>query len=142
MVSARKPTGRAMSVPAGLAVGALTGVAVTLIGSALLAYLINREQIPVTALGYGTMVILFLASAAGSALAAGKIKHLHLQVSLMTGGVFFLILLGINALFFGGQYRGIGVTAAAILAGSFIQLLTRMGKGRGVRRLYRKGGVR
>ena len=142
MVHSGKPTGRALSMPAGLAIGAAASVATTLAGSAILAYLIHKEYLRVDTLGYGVMVILFLAAAAGSALAVGRIKHLHLQVCLLSAGIFYGILLGIHALFFDSGYTATGITAAVILPGSIVPVIPRIRKGRGMRRLYRKGRVR
>ncbi len=68
--------------------------------------------------GYGAMIVLVIASAMGAWTAEGRIQRMRLQVCLLSGLSYFLALLSATALFFGGQYSGIGVTALAILAGS------------------------
>lgn len=107
-----------MSMPAGLAIGLAASLSITLLCTALIANLILSEKMNEAALGYGAMAILLLSSGAGSLIASVLIKHRWLLVSLGAGGIYFLTLLAITALFFGGQYQGIGVTALMILAGS------------------------
>ena len=41
-----------------------------------------------------------------------------MQMCLLTGVCYYLALLAMTALFFGGQYSALGVTALAVLAGS------------------------
>lgn len=118
MVVNRKATGKAISIPLGLGIGLIVCMAITLITSAISANLILNERIGEGAMGYCAMVTLLLSSAAGAWLAAVLIKHRWMIVCMGVGGIYFLTLLGITALFFGGQYQGIGVTALMILGGS------------------------
>ena len=130
MLQNRKPTGRAMSIPGGLAVAAGVSVAVTVLLSLLLAKLIVDEQMGMEHAGYGTMILLMTASFLGAVTAQRKIKHRKALVCLLSGLVYYGILLGFTALFFGGQYTGAGVTGLVILAGSGTAALTAAGKGR------------
>ena len=134
MVINRKPTGRASSMPAGLIVGALCGLVGTLLFSAILAKLVDSEIIPQDKVGYGIMVLLLICAFLGANEACRRIKRQYLIVCAISAGVYFLILLSITALFFGGQYSGIGVTAILILCGSILAAFTRSRKGEGRKR--------
>lgn len=130
MVANQKPTGRAMSMPAGLTLGAAVSLALTMIVSAIIAMLAEKEIIPESSIGYGVIVLLLTASAAGAFTANGKIRRRKLLVSLLSGVIYYAILLGITALFFGGQFQGMGVTALLVLAGAALPiLLNQQGRG-------------
>ncbi len=53
MVANKKITGRATSLPAGLAIGAACSLAATLVLTAILAKLVEAETLPVEKVGYG-----------------------------------------------------------------------------------------
>lgn len=131
MVVNQKPTGRAMSMPGGLAIGGVTSLSVTLIIAAILAKLVEGETMPESSIGYGVMVLLMLASFAGAMVSCGKIKRQRLAVCLLSGVIYFLTLMAITALFFGGQYSAVGVTALLVLCGSALAILAGMGGKRG-----------
>lgn len=114
----RKSNGRAMSMPVGAAYGAIVALMWTLITSGVLAWLINGQILQEEAIGYGSMVILLTASILGALLANGKVKRQRLVTCACTGIIYFLTLMALTAMFFGGQYNGIGVTALLILGGS------------------------
>lgn len=142
MVVNQKPTGRAMSMPAGLVFGAFISLGVTLLTAAVLAKLVDMERLAWENIGYGIMVLLLLASFSGAMAAYAKIKRQRLLVCAISGAVYFGILLSITALFFGGQFDSVGVTAALVLAGSIAAgLLGLRGegkrKGKKVRLLHR-----
>lgn len=118
MVVNQKPTGRALSMPAGLAFGGVISLGVTLITAAILAKLVDMEKLPWENIGYGITVLLLLASFSGAMAAYAKIKRQRLLVCAASGGIYFGILLSITAFFFGGQYEAVGVTAALVLSGS------------------------
>ena len=139
MVTQRKATGRASSLPGGLAWGALVSLAITLIGSGLVAILVDRGTMPVNGIGYGAMVILVVSALSGSWIAWKRIQRLRLQVCLISGAVYYLMLLGITILFFGGQFHGMGVTALMVACGSTLAILGGFSKGRGGKRPYRRG---
>lgn len=129
-----KPTGRAMSMPAGLAVGGLTSLGVTLAGVAVLAWLIHGERMEMESIGYGILVLLLIASYLGAITAFRKIRRRRMLVCAASGAVYLGSLLCIPALFFGGQYSGIGVTTLLVLAGSGCAGLLGLRQGRGVGR--------
>ncbi len=138
MVTNRKSSGRAMTLPGGVLMGACAAMLWTIGGAALTALLIDREVLAQTAIGYGSMVILLTASILGSSLAWQKVKHQRAVVCLCAGAAYFLMLLAATALFFGGQYHAVGITAALILAGSGSVVLMGLGKGNRPARKMRK----
>ena len=142
MVTNRKPTGRASSIPAGLAVGAAVNVVITCFSALALGKLVDSQKMQWENIGYGIMLLLLAASFAGACAAYAKIKRQRLMVCLLSGMVYFAILLSVTALFFGGQYEAVGVTAALVLAGSGTAGLLGLGSKRGgktgkLRRHYR-----
>lgn len=114
----KKHTGRAVSIPAGLAWGGGTSLGCTLLFTAVIGKLLDMEKITWENVGYGVMCLLLAASFLGAAFAYRKIKRQRIVVCLMSGMVYFVILLCITALFFGGQYEAVGVTFALVIGGS------------------------
>lgn len=140
MVVNQKVTGTASTMPGGLALGAAVSLLVTLFGSVLSAWLVARESIPESGIGYCAMVILLLAGIAGSAVAVERIKRRRMLVCMLSGGIYYACLLGMTALFFGGQYQGMGVTALMVFCGVMLVLLAGIRReGRGD---YRKTKIR
>ena len=124
-------TGRASSMAAGLTFGAGTALAITIRGSAILAKLVDGEWLEEGNVGYGIMGMLLLASYLAAMVSYGKIKRQRLLVCLSTGGIYFGLLLSITALFFGGQYSGVGVTALLIVCGAILAILPGFSQKRG-----------
>jgi hypothetical protein len=118
MVVNKKVTGKAISMPFGLAIGLTVCIAITLIVAGISANLILNQRIGEGAIGYCALLALLLASSAGAWMAAVLVKRRWMIVCMVVGGCYFLTLLGVTALFFGGQYQGIGATALTILGGS------------------------
>lgn len=118
MVRNSKSTGRALSMPAALAIGALVSLIITVLAAALLAKLVDTERLQWNNIGYGIMLLILMASFFGAVIACEKVKRQRLVISFLSGIVYFGILLSITALFFGGQYEAVGVTALLVLGGS------------------------
>lgn len=118
MMVNQKVTGTAVSMPLGIGIGCGISMILTLLGAGVVAKMISEEILEETAIGYGAMAIILLSSILGSVIAVNKVKKRKLQVSLLVGGGYFLLLLVMTALFFGGQYQGMGVTALLVFAGS------------------------
>lgn len=140
MSAKKKMSGTAFSIPVGLGFSLLTSLGITLFGAAVIAWMLNGEKMGEGSIGYASMVILALAAGFGAFTGVRTIKKLRLQVCMMSGGIYLLTLLAITALFFGGQYQGIGACALIILAVcAVIAFLPsgnpRMGKGK--KRVYR-----
>ena len=132
MVTNRKVYGRAMSMPAGIGLGASISLLVMLLGCGITAMLLDQEVMKQETVGYAAMGILFASSVAGSLVAVKMIKHRLLLVSMVEGVCYYALLLLINGLLFGGAVSGAGVTALLILGGSLCPaLLQNTGKGGG-----------
>ena len=118
MVVNRKVTGKTMSMPAGLAAGAAVSQGETLLFAGVLAKLVDSERMAMENIGYGIMLLLLTASFLGALVSFGKIRRQRMLVCGVSGLIYFAMLLSITALFFGGQYSAVGVTALLVLAGS------------------------
>lgn len=130
-------TGRALSMPTGLATGLCIGLATTVILSALLAKLVSTEKVEWGSVGYGIMIILLITSAIDSKATCFMIKRRKLIGCLLAGLLYWLSLIMITALFFGGQYDGMGVTGSVVFCGSAVVCLLESRGERG-----RKGNLR
>lgn len=138
MVVNRKVTGKAASMPAGLALGGAVSLGLTLILAAVIAKLVSAEKLPEENIGYGVMALLFVSSAVGAIVANNRIKRQKLLVSAIAGVVYLGILLSITALFFGGQYEAVGVTALLVMGGSLVTALLGWNGNRGGKRRKKK----
>lgn len=123
MVANRKVTGTATSMPTGFAAGTLVSLLVTFVGAILCGYLINREVLPESGIGYSAMALILLSAVLGTSVAVSKIKRRRVYVCAISGLIYFGILLSMTALFFGGQYQGIGVTLLLVIGGSTLVAL-------------------
>ena len=118
MTMNQKPTGTTMSMPAGLAIGGIFSLIITLIMSAIVAKLIEGEVIAQRNVGYFVIGILLISTIVGALISFGRIKRRRMIVCLISGLIYYCILLSITALCFGGQYQGVAVTGLVILCGS------------------------
>ena len=91
----QKSTGRALSIPGGIAMGTCLSMILTIFSCAVLAWMVDNEKMQWE-----------------------KMKRQRLMVCLLSGAAYLAVLLSLTALFFGGQYQAVGVTSALILAGS------------------------
>lgn len=118
MVINPKGTGKAMSIPMGLAMGLGLGLVITLLGTALIAWMVLKEWIPESSMGIAALAVQLLASAAGAWLAMAKIKRRKLQVCMLCGLCYYLLLLATTALLFDCTYQGMGSAAVGVFVGS------------------------
>lgn len=123
MVMNKKVTGTASSIPAGVTFGCVISVMISVAGAVIFAKMIDAGLLPEKAIGYSSMVILLISSFAGAWTAYGKIKRRKAFSCLISGAVYYGILLAMTALIFGGQYQGMGVTALLIGAGSICAMI-------------------
>ncbi len=131
MVANRKVTGTSSTMLVGLATGVGGSLVITAAGSGLLAWLILGQKMPQSATGYGVMLLLLLASACGAWIAYRKIQRRRMLICGLSGVCYFVCLLACTALFFGGEYEAVGVTALVVLAGCLsVGLLGLAGKSR------------
>ncbi len=135
MVVNQKATGKAISMPMGLLVGSGVSMGITLAAAAVLAKLLDSERLAWENVGYGIEITLIAASFLGAMAAFRKVKRQRLVVCAISGVLYFSMLLAITALFFGGQYETVWLTAILILAGSGgAALLGLRGGGKGRRK--------
>lgn len=123
MTRNHKVTGRALSMPAGFAIGAGLSLGTMVALSVLLAKLISTEKLEWEKAGYGILVILLVTSVIGTKATCIMIKRRKLMSCAVAGILYWLGLLLITALFFGGQYSGVGVSGMVILCGSALVCL-------------------
>ena len=117
MIVNKKVTGKSRSMAAGLALGTTLSLVVTILGAAIIANLVLSGKMASQAVGYGAIVVLLVSAALGAWISASLIKRRWMVVCIGAGGCYYLLLLAITALFFGGQYQGMGVTALLVLGG-------------------------
>ena len=137
-----KRSGKALSTPVGIGLGLLASMVVTFIGAAILAWLVAGEKIAENTIGYGAMTILLISSMLGALFAANGIKRMRVQMCVTSGGVYYLSLLAITALFFGGAYQGMGVAALAVFVGCGMAALIGLRNGKGKQVRFKKKAYR
>ncbi len=114
----KKSTKKSNSIPMGIAYGLVASILLTLIGTAVLAFLVSGEQLPEQAMDYGAVVTLLLSSVTGALVCCKAVRQKILLMAIISGAAYFVILLCCTAMFFGGQYQGVGQTALLVLGGS------------------------
>lgn len=123
MTIQQKATGRASSIPAGLAAGAAVSVLVTLAVCMIGGWMIGSEMIPQEQTGYCAITALLASVILGSMAACKKTRRKKLAVCLSSAGIYYAILVAITIIFFDGSFQGMGVTLVTVVIGSLIALL-------------------
>ena len=118
MVWNHKVTGTAKPMALGLVIGAGTALLILVITAMAIAWLVLGERMPVSAIGYGVMVAHLMAVSVGGIVGSTAIKHRKMLVCMIVGCLYYLCLIVCTAVFFGGQYQGMGVTALVIAGAS------------------------
>lgn len=121
---------RTYTLPLGAILGGGYAFGWTLLSAGILAWLIRDGYLREEAVGYGSMGILLIGSILGAAVGYRKVQRRRMLTCICSGGAYLMMLLAITALFFGGQYTGMGVTALLILGGSATAAFLGMEKGR------------
>ena len=115
--------GRQVSLPAGIGIGIGASVFISIAGAMILAVLINGEYMDINSLTAGTALLHLIASFVGSWLASVLTKQKRLITSLITAASYLLVMLGMTALVFGGQYQGVGLALLMVLIGAGVVIL-------------------
>ena len=120
-----------------LGIGVVAGLMVSMIVSAVGAGLIAGQKLDEGAMGYCAWIAILLGSMVAALIGgAGWVEKWWLMC-LAAGGAYYLCLLCCTALFFGGQYDGVGVGVCMCLGGSgACALLSLTRNGRPTRRKY------
>ncbi len=119
----KKHKGKTANIPMALLWGGITGMGITLAGTAVLTFLIAGEKLGLQASQSAQVVVLLLASIIGAWIAVKMAGQKPLVVGALSGGIYYLCMLCTTALFFDGQYQGMGVTALVVLGGSMAAAL-------------------
>ncbi len=136
----KKVTGTISTMPAGLAIGLLAGLSVTAAGSCIVAWMIQSEKLAESSAGIGSAAILLLAAMTAALTSWMRIRHRRVMVCMCSGALYYLSLLCITALFFGGVYQGMAVTGLIVFGGSMCAAL--LGLSRGGKRYGRRIKIR
>lgn len=129
----KRVSGTSSTMAVGVILGVVIGLAILLVLSLTLTWLIYSEKIPVSALGYGSMAVIFVSALVGALVAIKRVKRRKLMVAALSGAGMVLTLFCVNALLLGGNYQGGLVTVGLIALGSVLPALIG-GKGRKGRR--------
>ena len=135
-------TGNAMSIPKGMVIAASVSLLLTLVMSASIAITLNNETITWQQAGFWIMGMLFMASFIGGKCAYLTIKRQRFIVSVMSGVLYWGILLCITALFFGGEFSAVLETAGIIVAGCSTSALLLLPSSKNAHRRMRRTTVK
>ncbi len=126
------------TIPGALMLGAAAALAWSILCAVITAKLVESERLGFGTIGYAAMIIHLTAAILAAWIAWHRARKNRLTVCLGAGGIYYLTLLGITALFFGGIYTGMGTTALMVVAGSIIPALCgAAGKGRRAGHYYK-----
>lgn len=117
--------GKTASIPMGLGLSLAAAATITFLSTFAISILLDRRSIDWANVGYWIMLVLLLAPFVGGKIAINTIKTQRILISLMSGVLYWMFLLCITALLFGGDYSSIWETGALIAAGSLTAALLR-----------------
>ena len=118
MATKRNNTGKETPIPVGIGIAITVSMVITLIGAAITAYLIYTGNVDQESYGYVLLLIHFLSTSAGALVATHSIKRMRMQMCLIAGVCYYIVLISITALFLGGQFENMGTTAIVVLSAS------------------------
>lgn len=122
-------------------VGAVISMVVTLALTAVGATLVVSEVVAVTRVKYYVILVLLASAMIGTAASAKKSDR-KLYIGLIAGVLYFLLLLSVTAVFFEGQYHGIGVSVITVISGCVAAVLLGFREGKRVNKRRRRSGRR
>lgn len=131
-------TGKSLSFPGGMTVSGITSMSITILASVIIAQMLDSGQITWEQSGYWIMGMLLLSAFLGAKAAIVAIKRQKLAVSMMSGILYWGIMICVTALFFGGNYDAVLETAALIIAGSGCAAMVSLPQKRSRRKRRRK----
>lgn len=129
-----KARGKKASMSAGVVIGIGVSVASTLALSALTAKLVDAGTVKEELIDACALAITFLSAWMGAGTGYLYTRERRAEVSLISCGLYLLLLLGITALAFGGMYAGVWKSLLLIALAGLIATLPALRKGRGVKR--------
>ncbi len=110
----QKNKSKITQIAIGLAMGWGVAVITMLLVTILVATLVAGQKIEEGMIAPGAVAATILASFLGALFTVGKIGEKRMIYSLISGGIYYITLLCMNALFFEGTYRGLGAAALTI----------------------------
>lgn len=114
----RKKNMKIAGIPAGIGLGSLVGLLLSVLGAAATAALVAGEKMAEQQIPYGTAAVLLLGAFGGAFLASAIAGEKRMIVCIGCGIVFYVVLLCVTALFFDGTYENIWETALLVLGSS------------------------
>lgn len=134
----KQQTGRSPNLAKAGAAGVLTALVTGILGTGVLAKLVDAEIMKVENLGYGVLILHLLCVFLGARSAMGRGGHRAIAAAGITAAGYYLCLLLVNGLFFGGNYTGLGVTLVlTVLAAAGAIGISGKGRGRAHRKRYK-----
>lgn len=118
MVVNRKPSGTAKPMPIGLAMGWITGMAITVATCVLIAALILNGKTGWGTMGYGTMGALLLSSYLGAAISSKLVGRRKVMVCALSGVIYLCTLFLAAFLLFGGGIESMWLPALLVAGGA------------------------
>ena len=114
-------------LPKALLKGTGISLLITMIGATVMSWLIIRESLRETAVGFCAMGILMGASFFGSIFAMKMAETKRMQTALLEASCYSLILIMLNLLLYKGGYEGVGVTLMIIYGTAVASAMTHIG---------------
>ena len=120
MVKNHRVTGKAMTMTAGVVIGAGVSAVSSIIGTGLGTWLIDSGSLPEDGIGYVAMLVLLISAVVGAWLAVVLVKRQRLVTCIISGCIYLLLLLLVNLFCFGGQFQGLVPTLLLVAGGSVV----------------------
>lgn len=134
----KQQTGRSPNLAKAGSVGVLTALVTGVLGTGVLAKLVDAEFMKLENLGYGILILHLLSVFLGARSAMGRGGHRANAAAGITAAGYYLCLLLVNGLFFGGNYTGLGVTLVLTLLAAVGAIgIGRKGRGRAQQKRYK-----
>ena len=127
----KRATGTAPALTRCVMTGVLSACGWAILCAAVIAKLLDEEVITMDSLGYCAMAAHVSAVVIGALTAKSGAGHMAGAAMGIAGAGYYLCLLLVNLLFFGGRYKGLGTTLVLVVLALGAVYLTE-GKGRAV----------
>ena len=114
---------RGTNVPLSLLKGLGLGWIITVAGVAIISFLLHGEHLKETGIQPAAVIIMMLSAFITAIFAGSNRDEKRLLICLAGGGLYYLSLMGCNALFFDGQYRGLLGALLAVAGCSLVAAL-------------------
>lgn len=106
------------SIPVAICAGTVISFVSMIIGVMIITLLLSNETIAEAVIGYAVLLTTLISVVVGTVVTVLLVKSRVFVLSLCTSSAFFLLLLALTAMFFGGQYSGVPATLLVIIGGS------------------------